>query len=86
MSRLPGKAVPTVWKRSIVIAGHNTSVSLEDEFWKSLKEIASECGMTLAGLVAAIDANRNHAHLSSALRLFVLGVYQDRTRETLAAT
>jgi predicted DNA-binding ribbon-helix-helix protein len=83
MSRLPGKAVPTVWKRSIVIAGHNTSVSLEDEFWKSLKEIASECGMTLAGLVSAIDANRNDANLSSALRLFVLGVYQDRTRETL---
>jgi len=41
-------------KRSIVIAGHKTSVSLEDEFWKSLKEIAGERGMTLAQLIAAI--------------------------------
>ena len=44
-----------VSKRSIVIAGHKTSVSLEDEFWNSLKEIAGERGMTLAELVAAID-------------------------------
>jgi predicted DNA-binding ribbon-helix-helix protein len=75
-----------VSKRSIVIAGHKTSVSLEDEFWNSLKEIAGERGMTLAELVAEIDGNRQHANLSSAIRLFVLGVYrdqhrQDRTRE-----
>ena len=67
-------------KRSIVIAGHKTSVSLEDEFWKSLKEIAGERGMTLAQLVAAIDGNRQHANLSSAIRLFVLGVYRDQRR------
>jgi len=77
----------SVSKRSIVIAGHKTSVSLEDVFWNCLKEIAGERGMTLAELVAAIDANRQHANLSSAIRLFVLGVYrdqhrQDRTRET----
>jgi predicted DNA-binding ribbon-helix-helix protein len=76
-----------VSKRSIVIAGHKTSVSLEAEFWNSLKEIAGERGMTLAELGAAIDGNRQHANLSSAIRLFVLGVYrdqhrQDRTRET----
>jgi len=53
-----------VAKRSIVIAGHKTSVSLEDEFWKSLKEIAGERGMTPAQLVAAIDGNREHANLS----------------------
>ena len=69
-----------VAKRSIVIAGHKTSVSLEDEFWKSLKEIAGERGMTLAELVAAIDGNRQHANLSSAIRLFVLGVYRDQRR------
>jgi len=67
-----------VAKRSIVIAGHKTSVSLEDEFWKSLKEIAGERGMTPAQLVAAIDGNREHANLSSAIRLFVLGVYRDQ--------
>ncbi len=79
-----------VVKRSIVVSGHKTSVSLEDEFWKSLKEIASERNMTLTELVRAIDANRQHANLSSAIRLFVLGVYrdqvasrQDRTREAL---
>jgi predicted DNA-binding ribbon-helix-helix protein len=67
----------SVVKRSIVIAGHKTSVSLEDEFWKSLKEIARERDMTLAQLVATIDGNRQHANLSSAIRLFVLGVYRD---------
>ena len=67
-----------VAKRSIVIAGHKTSVSLEGEFWDSLKEIARERGMTLGALVAAIDADRQHANLSSAIRLFVLGVYRDQ--------
>ena len=69
-----------VSKRSIVIAGHKTSLSLEDEFWDSLKEIARERGMTVAELVAAIDANRQHANLSSAIRLFVLGVYRNKFR------
>jgi predicted DNA-binding ribbon-helix-helix protein len=74
-----GEAVKSlVSKRSIVIAGHKTSVSLEEEFWNSLKEIASERNMTLAELVSAIDANRQHANLSSAIRLFVLGVYRDQ--------
>jgi len=70
----------SISKRSIVIAGHKTSVSLEDEFWKSLKEIAGERGMTLAQLVASINGNREHANLSSAIRLFVLGVYRDQRR------
>jgi predicted DNA-binding ribbon-helix-helix protein len=65
-------------QRSIVIAGHTTSVSLEDEFWNSLKEIARERNMTLQELVGAIDADRQHANLSSAIRLFVLGVYRDQ--------
>ena len=67
-------------KRSIFIAGHKTSVSLEDEFWNSLKEIASERGMTLAELAAAIDGDRQHTNLSSAIRLFVLGFYRDQHR------
>jgi predicted DNA-binding ribbon-helix-helix protein len=74
------KAVNPVWKRSIVIAGHKTSVSLENEFWNSLKEIAAERRMTLAELVAGIDGNRQHPNLSSAIRLFVLGVYRDQRR------
>ncbi len=61
-----------VVKRSIVIAGHKTSVSLEDEFWNSLKEIASARDETLSDLVAAIDGARSQGNLSSAIRLYVL--------------
>ena len=67
-----------VVKRSIVIAGHKTSVSLEDGFWKSLKEIAGERQMTLSDLVASIDTDRQYGNLSSAIRLFVLDFYRDR--------
>jgi predicted DNA-binding ribbon-helix-helix protein len=65
-----------VVKRSIVIAGHKTSVSLEDAFWRGLKEIATGRGMTLSEMVAAIDADRKHGNLSSAIRLFVLDHYR----------
>jgi predicted DNA-binding ribbon-helix-helix protein len=61
-----------VVKRSIVIAGHKTSVSLEDAFWDALKEIASERKATLSDLVAKIDSTRTQGNLSSAIRLFVL--------------
>jgi len=81
MAHLRGEAVKSrISKRSIVIAGHKTSVSLEDEFWDRLKEIARERGMTLGELVAAIDRDREHANLSSAIRLFVLGFYRDQRR------
>ena len=66
-------------KRSIVIAGHKTSVSLEDAFWKALKDIAAGRDMTLSELVGAIDAERRHGNLSSAVRLFVLDYYQAQT-------
>jgi len=65
-----------VVKRSIVIAGHKTSVSLEDAFWKGLKEIASGRNMTLSDLVASIDGGRRQGNLSSAIRLFVLDHYR----------
>ena len=67
-----------VVKRSIRIAGHKTSVSLEDGFWKSLKEIAGERHTSLSDLVAAIETARQHSNLSSAIRLFVLDFYRDR--------
>jgi predicted DNA-binding ribbon-helix-helix protein len=59
-------------KRSIIIAGHKTSVSLEDAFWSDLKNIARAQGATLGELVAKIDEIREHGNLSSAIRLFVL--------------
>jgi predicted DNA-binding ribbon-helix-helix protein len=67
-----------VVKRSIVIAGHKTSVSLEDAFWTGLKDIAVSRRMTLSDLVGAIDSERQHGNLSSAIRLFVLDHYQAR--------
>ena len=65
-----------VVKRSIIISGHKTSVSLEDAFWKGLKEIAGIRGMTLSDLVSTIDSERRHGNLSSAIRLFVLDYYR----------
>jgi predicted DNA-binding ribbon-helix-helix protein len=70
-----------VVKRSIVIAGHKTSVSLEDAFWKGLKEIAGGRDMTLSELVASIDTGRQHGNLSSAIRLFVLDFYRSQICE-----
>lgn len=65
-----------VAKRSVVIGGHKTSVSLEEAFWKGLKEIASIRDLTLSELVSSIDAERSHGNLSSAIRLFVLDHYR----------
>ena len=58
-------------KRSVLIAGHATSVSLEVEFWDALRQIAARRGSSLNALVASVDAGRQ-GNLSSALRVFVL--------------
>lgn len=65
-----------VVKRSIVVAGHKTSVSLEEAFWTSMKEISTARGMTLSDLVSEIDKGRKQGNLSSAIRLFVLDHYR----------
>jgi predicted DNA-binding ribbon-helix-helix protein len=67
-----------VVKRSVVLAGHKTSVSLEDAFWRGLKDIAWSRRMTLSDLIGSIDLDREYGNLSSALRLFVLNDYQVR--------
>ena len=59
-------------KRSIVIDGHSTSISLEDAFWNGLKKIAHARRMSLPKMVTEINEARRHANLSSAIRLFVL--------------
>jgi predicted DNA-binding ribbon-helix-helix protein len=59
-------------KRSVDIAGHRTSISLEAEFWEALKEIAAARETPLRRLVAEIDAGRGQRNLSSAIRVFVL--------------
>jgi predicted DNA-binding ribbon-helix-helix protein len=63
-------------KRSIMINNHKTSVSLEDEFWTALKEIAQQRNQKLSALIALIDSERTTGNLSSALRLFVLDQYR----------
>ena len=65
-------------KRSVVIGGHKTSVSLEDEFWTGLKEIAAGRKTTLSDLVATVERGRENGNLSSTLRLFVLEAYRQR--------
>ena len=70
------RVTSSVVKRSIVVAGHKTRVSVEDAFWKGLKEIASQSDMSLSDQVARIDSERRHSNLSSAIRLFVLEFYQ----------
>jgi predicted DNA-binding ribbon-helix-helix protein len=62
-------------KRSVLIAGHATSFSLEEPFWRDLAAIAKQRGLSLNALVASIDAERS-GNLSSALRLFVLDCYR----------
>jgi predicted DNA-binding ribbon-helix-helix protein len=68
----------TVEKRSVTIRCHKTSVSLEGPFWKALREIARRRNVNLSELVEIIDQNRKQGNLSSTIRLFVLGVYQDQ--------
>ena len=78
-------------KRSIVVCGHKTSVSLEDAFWVALKEIAIAEKLTLSNLASNIDTKREQGNLSSAIRLFVLGHFRtpaniaspDRARDGL---
>jgi len=73
-----------VVKRSVYIDGHKTSVSLEDQFWRGLKEIAHSERATMSELLAKIDGTRERGNLSSAIRLFVLD--QVRTNGMLRIT
>jgi len=68
-------------KRSVIVSGHKTSISLEEAFWSELKEIAQAQGASLAQTVTEIDTTRQHNkqnNLSSAIRLFVLGHIRDQ--------
>ena len=72
----------TIVKRSISIAGHRTSVSLEEAFWSRLRAIADERGLPVAALVAEIDATRGASNLSSAIRVRVLETLSPAARES----
>jgi len=70
-------------KRSIVVAGRKTSVSLEEAFWNGMKEISSLRNITPSELVDEIDSKRQKGNLSSAIRLFVLDHFKRRADESL---
>ncbi|HTS91570.1 MAG TPA: ribbon-helix-helix domain-containing protein [Stellaceae bacterium] len=72
-------------KRSVLIEGHATSLSLEAEFWSALREIARGRGVSLNRLVASVDAGRR-GNLSSALRVFVLEAYRSGELTSRAST
>jgi predicted DNA-binding ribbon-helix-helix protein len=67
-----------VVKHSIALAGHKTSVSLEDQFWDGLHEIAHREGVTTTELIERIDTERTRHNLSSAIRIFVLRHFRER--------
>lgn len=69
---MPDLAASIVVKHSLTIAGHRTSVSLEQAFWDALREIARVRGVSRAALIGEIDSGRGGANLSSAIRVFVL--------------
>lgn len=62
----------TIKKRSLVIAGHSTSISLEQEFWDELTRIATARDISIAALVRDVDTKRPRTNLSSALRVYIL--------------
>ena len=76
----------SIVKRSVVVGGHKTSVSLEDAFWRQLKEIAASRRVSLRDLIARIDTDREHGNLSSAIRLFVLNHCQAARRHLIEAS
>jgi predicted DNA-binding ribbon-helix-helix protein len=76
------KPAAVIVKHSLTIAGHRTSISLEEAFWSGLRALAGERGLSVAALVAEIDAGRGPANLSSAIRVFVLQARASRAGET----
>jgi len=69
---------PLVVRRTVVIAGHKKSISLEEAFWNSLKEIAGYQNMIVSALLAEIDSERYQGSLSAAIRLFVTNFYREQ--------
>lgn len=69
--------MPKPQKHSFNISGHQTSITLEDEFWQALKQIAADKNQSLAQIIIEIDNKRSDENLSSAVRLYILRYYQD---------
>jgi len=78
MARWEGNIKSLIEKHSVIVKKRKTSITLEDDFWQALNEIASLRRISLSRLISRIDADRQFANLSSAIRLFVLQFYKDR--------
>jgi len=78
-----GRKNSSVIKRSVIRNGHKSSISLEDQFWDALREIADDKQVAISTLVATIDHTRTTSNLSSAIRVFVLDHFRrsDRARK-----
>lgn len=81
----PPKAQSLIAKRSLVIGTRKTSITLETPFWDALRQIAVSEGLTAGQLVTRIDKDRQHANLSSEIRLFLLSYYRRLAEEAAAA-
>jgi predicted DNA-binding ribbon-helix-helix protein len=77
------KMMSPIRKRSVILDGRRTSLSIEYEFWAALKRIAASHSMTIANLVCQMDRSQNGSNLSSAVRLFVLAHYVEQSAEPL---
>ncbi|MCB8821325.1 ribbon-helix-helix domain-containing protein [Microvirga rosea] len=66
-----------ILKRSVSIAGHRTSISLEEPFWDALRELAARNALSVQSLIGRIDAERGEQNLSSAIRVFLLKSLQE---------
>lgn len=71
-----------VMKRGIIARGYRTSATLEQAFWDGLKEIAIERRLTLTSLIGQIEEQRSSPNMSSAIRIYVLAYYRERSRES----
>lgn len=67
-------------KRSVIVSGHRTSVSLEEIFWEALAELAAERRVSVNHLVTEID-RENPSNLSSAIRIHILQTFRERAAQ-----
>ena len=82
MDKFQDKMADKPKKRSIMIAGHAPSISLETPFWEAIRYIAAQRHMSPQDLIAEIDKTKRMASLSSAIRVYILSWYQDKERQT----
>lgn len=82
-SRKTDTSTQGIRKRSVTIAGHRTSLSLEDPFWEALQDMARQRGVSIAKIIREVDADRSAGNLSSAIRIKILNHYRGTPSDEL---